>query len=445
MKTKIFHKLSIPQYLCIGFALVILTGGLLLSLPISSRSGEWTPFIDALFTATSATCVTGQIIYNTAAHWNLFGQIVIITLIEIGGLGVMTLLVLLTLFLGKKLQLRDRLKIHDALNLKESIDASTIVKYILKFALTVQVLGALILSTQLIPQFGLLKGMYFSLFHAISAFCNAGFDVFGDSVISYQNNPIILLTIAFLIIFGGLGFIVWRDLLNYRKNKRLMLQTKLTLIMTTLLLVGGTLYFMMSEANRSTFMHLSPLHYVFNTFFMSATARTAGYVNIDYATLSLASLFMTCILMFIGGAPGSTAGGLKVTTLATLVLYVKASIKNEDTTFAKRSISPMIIKKAATLFIISVSMIIGVSLILLITETIPPNHGIEYIFVEVFSCFATVGLTMGLTPHLTLIGKVLLIGLMFMGRVGLLTVILSFSNRNKRDDIHYPEGHILIG
>lgn len=438
-------NLSVPQYLSFGFLAVILTGATLLSLPIASRSGEWTPFIDTLFTATSATCVTGQVIYNTAAHWSLFGQLVIITLIEIGGLGIMTLIVLLFLFLGKKLNLKDRLLIHDALNLKESNDAIVIVKYVLKFALTVQLLGALVLSTQLIPQYGFVKGTYFSLFHAISAFCNAGFDLFGDSLISYTNNPVIILTIAFLIIFGGLGFIVWRDLLTYRQNKKLLIHTKLTVILTVSLLVGSTILFFIAEKGRGTFDDLGLFQQIVNSFFLAATPRTAGYANVDYATLSLASLLLTCMLMFIGGAPGSTAGGIKVTTVATLFLYLRGSLTGKLPTFGKRSISKDTVLKSFTLLMISIFLVGTVTIILTFTETIPDGFGLEYILVEVFSCFGTVGLTMGLTPHLSLIGKILLSIMMFMGRVGLLTVIMSFASRRKKDGIRYPDGHIMIG
>ncbi len=438
-------KLSVLQYLSLGFLLVIYTGATLLSLPIASKSGEWTPFIDTLFTATSATCVTGQVIYNTAAHWSLFGQLVIITLIEIGGLGVMTLIVLLFLFLGKKLNLKDRLLIHDALNLDGDNDAIVIVKYVLKFALSVQLLGALILSTQLIPQYGMVKGTYFSLFHAISAFCNAGFDLFGDSLISYQTNPVIILTIAFLIIFGGLGFIVWRDVLTYRKNKKLLLHTKLTLVLTISLLLGSTMLFFFAERGRGTFDVLSlPLQLV-NSFFLAATPRTAGYANVDYAMLSMASLLLTCILMFIGGAPGSTAGGIKVTTIATLFLYLKAELKGEIPIVGKRSISKDTVMKAILLLLISVTLVCTVMIILTFTETIPEGFGLEYIMVEVFSCFGTVGLTMGLTPNLSFIGKILLSMMMFMGRVGLLTVIMSFASRSKKEGIRYPDGQILIG
>lgn len=445
MNKNFLKKLSVPQYLSFGFLSVILTGAILLSLPISSRSGEFTPFIDALFTATSATCVTGQVIYNTAEHWSHFGQIVIITMIEIGGLGVMTLLVLLTLFLGKKLQLKDRLKIHDALNLSEDNDAGEIVKYVIKFSLSVQLLGAAVLSTQLIPLYGMVKGIYFSLFHAVSAFCNAGFDLFGDSLMSFQHNPVIMLTVAFLIIFGGLGFIVWRDLFTYRKNKKLLLQTKLTLILTVTLLLGGTFLYLITEYGSNTFAHLNGVETLINSFFMSATARTAGYANVNYATLSIASLMLTCLLMFIGGAPGSTAGGFKVTSVATLLLYLKASLKSERVVFNKRSIPEDLIHKVFTLLLISITLILTVTFILTITEVIPKGFGIEYILVEVFSCFGTVGLTMGLTPNLSVVGKILLSIMMFMGRVGLLTVILSFTNKPKLDSIRYPDGHIMIG
>ena len=439
-----FEKLSVPQFLSAGFLSVILIGAILLMLPISSRSGQVTPFIDALFTAVSATCVTGQVIYNTAAHWSAFGQIVIISLIEIGGLGIMTIIVLLLLFLGKKLNLKERLLIHDSLNLSEDNDATVIVKYILKFALVTQALGALVLSTQLIPQFGLLKGVYYSIFHAISAFCNAGFDLFGDSLVSYTSNPVVMLTISFLIIFGGLGFIVWRDLLTYRKNKKLLLHTRVTLAMTLSLLVIGSVVFFLSERSNS-FGDL-PLHYqIMNSFFMAVTPRTAGFANVDYSQLVMGSLILTSMLMFIGGASGSTAGGIKVTTISTLFLYLKSQVKGERATINKRSIPNVAIRKSVTLLLISILLCALATLILSFTEVIPEGFGLEYIIVEVFSCFGTVGLTMGLTPNLSFIGKIILSLMMFMGRVGLLTVTMSFAQKNKPDTIVYPDGNIMIG
>lgn len=439
------RDLSVPQFLTLGFFLVISIGTLLLMLPISSQSGQVTPFVDALFTATSATCVTGQVIYNTAAYWSVFGQVVIITLIEIGGLGVMTLIVLLLLFLGKKLNLKDRLLIHDSLNLKESNDAIDVVRYILKFSLVVQGIGALILATQLVPQFGVSKGLYFSVFHAISAFCNAGFDLFGDSLMSYTQNSVVMLTISFLIIFGGLGFIVWRDIMTYHKNKKLLIHTKLTLMMTVFLLVVPTLFFFFGEQANGTFSDLSLPKQIINSFFLSTTARTAGYANVDYAMLSMTSIFLTCVLMFIGGAPGSTAGGFKVTTLFTLILSLKGFLKGDSPIIGKRSIPVDAVKKSLSLLLLSIALCTSVLFILTMTETIPDGFGIEYLMVEVFSCFGTVGLTMGLTPHLSIIGKFLLIMMMFMGRVGLLTVVMSFSNKKKKDGIRYPEGHIMIG
>lgn len=442
-----FKKLSIPQYIALGFAMTILMGGILLSLPIASRSGEWTPFLDALFTATSAVCVTGQVTLNTAAHWNYFGSTVIITLIEIGGLGFMSVIVMFFVFLGKKLSLKQRLILQDAINSEKLSDSQYLIRYIIKFSLTVQLIGAILLSIDFIPRFGIWKGIYFSLFHAISAFCNAGFDLFGNSLEGFTQNPLVILTIGGLIVFGGLGFIVWHDLLHYKKNKKLLMHTKLTLVTTLSILFASFLLFWLSESRNGTFADL-PLHLqLVNYLFMAITPRTAGYANVNYAMVSSMGIFVTIILMFIGASSGSTGGGVKVTTVATIFLYVKGKLHDEEPRFQNRKIPKDRVVKSVMIVFIGLMVVIGASLILLITETIPERYGIEYVLVEVFSCFGTVGLTMGLTPDLTAIGKIVLIIVMFAGRIGLLTFFLSFGGRSEPKEplIRYPEGNLLVG
>lgn len=446
MKRK-FKKLTIPQYIALGFALTIFVGATLLSLPISSQSGHATNFLDALFTATSAVCVTGQVTLNTAEHWNYFGKTVIITLIEIGGLGFMSIIVMFFVFIGKRLNLRQRLIVREAINTDSLSDAQFLIRYIIRFSLTIQAIGAALLAIDFISRFGLFKGIYFSVFHSISAFCNAGFDLFGDSLEGFTRNPLVILTIGGLIVVGGLGFIVWRDVLSYRRNRKLLMHTKITLITTLSILGVSFLLFWLSESRNGTFADL-PFHMqLINYLFMAITPRTAGYANVNYATVSSMGIFVTILLMFIGASAGSTGGGVKVTTVATIVLFVRAKLRDEQTHFKNRSISHEKVEKALLIVFAGIIMVLLASLILLITETIPERYGIEYVLVEVFSCFGTVGLTMGLTPNLTVIGKIVLIVLMFAGRIGLLTFFLSFGGRAEKKEplIRYPEGNVLIG
>ena len=443
IKTRL-KKMPIPRIMLLGFGIVIFTGGVLLSLPISSASGETTPFIDALFTATSAVAVTGQVIYNTAEHWNYFGKTVIITLIQIGGLGFMTVLVLLMFFVGKKLNIKQRRVVQDSLNIESVSEASKLVWYVVKFSLITEGIGALILSIDFIPRFGILKGIYFSIFHAVSAFCNAGFDLLGDSLYQYQENPIVMLTVAFLIIAGGLGFIVWRDLLTYKKNKKLLIHTKFVLITTIGLLVTSTVLFAISEFDHGTFAHLSTPYQWMNYFFLAVTPRTAGYVNIDYRVVSQFGVFLTIILMFIGGASGSTAGGVKITTISVLGLYMVNLLRGRETVFNHRTISTEKVRKSVQSILIGLFLVTVSTMILLLTETIPQGFGVEYILMEVFSCFGTVGITMGLTPNLTAIGKIVLMLLMYFGRTGLLTVFWSLNSNPKEENIRYPEADIMV-
>lgn len=445
--SKRLRKMSIPQQIAIGFLMCVLVGAVLLSLPISAQSGQPTNFLDALFTATSAVCVTGQTTLNTAEHWSYFGKTVIITLIEIGGLGVMSIIVMIFVFMGKRLSLKQRLLVQEAINTDSLKDAQFLVKYIIKLSLFIQFLGALILSIDFIPRFGILKGLYYSAFHSISAFCNAGFDLFGNSLESFTTNPLVMLTISFLIIFGGLGFIVWRDLISYKKNKELLMHTKITLITTGSILAISFILFAISEGRHGTFADLSFPARMMNYFFLAVTPRTAGYANINYAHMSLMGIALTLILMFIGASSGSTGGGIKVTTFATILLYVRAKFKDEVVRFGNRAIPKQKVNKSILIFLVGIVMIVSASFILLITETIPQGYGIEYVMVEVFSCFGTVGLTMGLTPNLTIVGKIVLIILMFAGRIGLLTFFISFGAhpQERKPLISYPEENILIG
>ncbi|GCF92219.1 K+ transporter Trk [Enterococcus florum] len=444
-------KLNPLQTIAFGFMAIILLGGLLLSLPVSSRSGEATSFIDAVFTATSATCVTGLTTLTTSEHWSGFGQLIIMILIEVGGLGFMVMPILFFTVFRKKVGLRTRILLQEALNMEAMSGVMKLMLHILRLAAFIQVAGAGLLAIDFVPAYGLKRGLWYAVFHSVSAFCNAGFDLFGDSLVGFQSNPYVLLVISGLIIAGGVGFFVWYDLIEFPKRKQLTLHSKIALSMTVFLLVGGTLFFYFSEHNASELVaNSTPFERFANTIFMAVTPRTAGYFSINYLHMSQAGIFMTIILMFIGGTSGSTAGGLKTTTLAVLVIQTVSMLKGrERAEISGRTIRPAIVFKALTLFFITLSLCITAIIILSMTEVIPETSGIEFIAFEVVSAFATVGLTMGLTPELTLFGKVIIILLMYVGRVGILTVGFSLTMRGakakERGQYKYPEESIYIG
>ncbi|MGL4774585.1 MAG: TrkH family potassium uptake protein [Clostridium sp.] len=439
-------RLSTVQILSIGFAITILVGALLLMLPISSASGEVTNFVDAIFTSTSAVCVTGLVTLDTGTHWSIFGQTIIILLIEIGGLGFMSLGTFIAVLLGRKITLRDRLLMQEAMNTFSIQGLVKMVKYVLAFTLAIQLCGALLLSTQLVPEFGIVRGILYSLFHSASAFCNAGFDLFGNfsSLTNYTGNPVIIITIAFIIIIGGLGFAVWLEVYNYKQTKKFSLHSKIVLLITGVLIVGGTILMLVFEwSNPKT---LGPMDFddkMVNGFFASVTPRTAGFNSISTGDMTMAGKFLTIIFMFIGGSPGSTAGGLKTATFGIVCLTVWSVIRGrEDTEAFGRRIGKELVYKAFSLLFIGVTLVITMTMILSITE---PGHQFMDLLYEVTSAFGTVGLTTGVTPTLSPIGKFVIIITMYLGRVGPLTVALAFANAKKKRAYKYPEGKILIG
>lgn len=439
-------KLNPVQILALGFALVIFTGAVLLTLPIASADGTSTNFIDSLFTSTSAVCVTGLVTVDTGTHWSYFGKTVIMFLIEIGGLGFMSFATLFALLLGKKITLRERLVLQEAMNTFNIQGLVKMAKYVLVFTFSVQIIGALLLSTQFIPDYGLGKGIYFSIFHAVSGFCNAGFDLIGNfsSLTSYAENPVIILTIASLIAIGGLGFSVWLEIYNYRGLKKLSLHARVAIIMTISLIVGGAILMFLFEFNNpGTMKNMSFKGKILSSIFASVTPRTAGFNSISTADMSMAGRFLTIILMFIGGSPGSTAGGIKTTTAAILLMTIVSIIKGrEDTEISKKKIPKDLVYKAFALSTLALTLVIGVTMILSITEV---GASFEYILYEVTSAFGTVGITLGLTTKLSFIGKILIILTMYCGRVGPMTVILALANKKSSSSIKYPEDKILVG
>ncbi|NLM34028.1 MAG: Trk family potassium uptake protein [Clostridiales bacterium] len=445
-------KLSPVQILSIGFATLILIGALLLSIPISSANGEATPFIDSLFTATSSVCVTGLVNLDTGSYWSYFGKTVIIILVQIGGIGFMSFATMLAILLGKKITLRDRLILQESMNTFNLQGIVKMERYILAFTFITEAIGAVILSTQFIPSYGLLKGIYYSVWHAISAFCNGGFDLFGTvdkpfiCLSGWRGNPIVILTFATLIVIGALGFLVWADLYNYKVSRKLSLHSKVVVTVTILLIFGGAFFTYILEYNNPlTLRGMSTVDKITNSLFASISHRTAGISTIGTADMMPATRLLTIILMFIGGSSGSTAGGIKITTVAIIIMTIVCTIRGkEETEIFKKRISKELVMKSFVIATLGFLLIIFSTVVLSITER---NLGlsIECLFFESTSALTTAGLSLGMTPYLSSIGKILIMLLMYTGRVGPLTVALSLGKSKKDNYVRYPEGKILIG
>ena len=448
----IVNKMEPTQIMVIGFAIVILIGAILLSMPISTQNGESIGFLDALFTSTSAVCVTGLIAVDTSTYWSFFGQLIIITLIQIGGLGFMTVTTLFSLIIKKRINLKERLLIQESLN---QIDLSGLVKltrYILLTTFFIEGTGALLLSTVFIPQFGILNGIWYSIFHAISAFCNAGFDLMGvvsgpfSSLTYYVNNFTITITISLLIILGGIGFPVILDVIRNKKLSKLTIHSKVVLFSTIVLIAFGMLFILLLEYNNpNTLGKLGFGGKILASLFQSITIRTAGFNTIDLAAMRESSIFVMIILMFIGASPASTGGGIKTTTIATLILTVKSFIlEKQDIEVCKRRISETTVKKSLGIFLIGITIVVMGTLIISITD---PDFSLLEVEFEVVSAIATVGLSIGGSPNLSVLGKIFIMLFMFMGRVGSLTIFMALASRGVKNNppIRYPEGKIIVG
>ena len=439
------------RIIVLSFAILILTGALLLTLPAASRDGRSISFLNALFTATSAACVTGLVVVDTYKHWTLFGQLVILSLIQVGGLGIVTLASFFSVLLGRKMSLKGMILTQESTNHFSFEGVLRLVKYIIIFTFGVELLGALLLSISFIPQFGA-KGIYLSFFHSISAFCNAGFDLMsiqgkGEfvSLTYYNNNPLVLYTIGALIVVGGLGFLVWKDLFDFPKNKSLFLHTKVVLVITAILIVSGAiLFFIFESSNPATMGQLNFFEKINAAVFQSVTPRTAGYNSLPINDMKDISKFTTVILMFIGAAPGSTAGGIKVTTFGIILFAIISQIKgSSETIIFKRKVASTIVIKSMAIAILSIAVVFIVTTVILAVER-KPFLDVLY---EATSAFGTVGLTTGITPSLHVTSKLLLILGMFLGRVGPVTfaIALSLKANNKDSAITYPEGKIVVG
>ncbi len=443
---------SPARAICLSFFVVIAVGTLLLMLPVSSQDGRFTLPLDALFTATSATCVTGLVVFDTATKWSLFGQLVILTLIQIGGLGLVTITTFFNLALGKRLGFRSIQRAQEAINVDGAMDINRMIRIVVKASLAAEGIGALLLLTVFVPKYGL-RGVFISVFLAISAFCNAGFDILGFesqyiSLTNYGSNPVVMLTITALIIVGGLGFVVWNDLLEYRKNRRLMLQSRVVLAITGILIVAGTAMFLLCEWNNPATLGPMPLEdKLWASYFQSVTTRTAGFNTIDIPNLNPITKTLSMALMFIGAAPGSTGGGIKVTTIAVVAMTVMSVIRGgDDTVVMRHKVPKSTVYRSLTILVLGGLLVIVAGSVMYFT--IPENSietGIDAMF-EAVSAFATVGISSGVTAVANVPSKLILILTMFTGRVGPISFVLSLaakgtSNRNQV----MPDGRIMVG
>lgn len=432
------------RVLVTGFAVLILIGTFLLMLPISSAARQPTDFLTALFTATSATCVTGLVVVDTGTYWSTFGHAIIISLIQVGGLGFMTMAVLFWLLMGRRVTFQERLIIQESLNVIDLSGLIRLAKNVLLLTLTIEFLVALVLAWRFIPSFGYSTGIWYSFFHAISGFNNAGFDLLGGfrSLTGYVEDPIINLAIGMDIILGGIGFTVMADLLQYRRRRKLSVHTKLALLITLGLLLFGMLVIFLLEYN-NTLQPLSWSGKIWASWFQSVVPRTAGFNSLDMTALRPATIFFIIILMFIGASPGSTGGGIKTTTFGLLGLSVLSLARGkEDTEIFGRRIPQEQVFKGLGIIILAISWVVLATLILDVVE----QADFLKILFEVVSALATVGLTAGLTPTLSDTGRVIIIVTMFLGRLGPLTVAYALAIRRKRKQhFRYPEERIIIG
>ncbi len=413
-------------------------------LPFASRNGEWTSPIDALFTSTSAACVTGLVVRDTYTSWTPFGQFIILVLIQIGGLGVATMGMLASLLRQKKIGLSQRMLMQESISSTRINGIVGITRFLIRTAIIIEVLGAILLAPTFIPEFGILKGIWYSIFHSISAFCNAGFDLMGfkghySSLTTYSNAPAVLLPISFLIIIGGLGFVTWQDIATHKNHiRKYHFQTKIILLMTFILLVGPAIYLYAFE-----YKNLHGSERILSAWFQSTTARTAGFNSTDLSDYNGITLLYYTILMVTGGAPGSTAGGMKVTTLfIILAILFDYFHGTKNIAIFHRSVSQSVINQAVIVFILYISMLVFGGTLISGIEGISLKAAIF----EVGSAIGTVGLSLGVTPTLSTISKLIIALFMFVGRVGGVTLIYSIiSTKQNPHQGKYPEEDVAVG
>ncbi|MBQ3163801.1 MAG: Trk family potassium uptake protein [Lachnospiraceae bacterium] len=446
-KEKVKKKQSTTRSIALGFALIIFVGALLLTLPIATRTGE-VDFIESLFTATSATCVTGLVVADTYQNWSIFGQIVIITMIQLGGLGFMTVGVYISVLLKKKIGLQERESIHESVNTMETAGVVRLVKKIVQGTFIIEGIGAILLATRFIPRFGVRRGIYYSFFHSISAFCNAGFDLMGiegeySSLVAFEDDIIVNVVVMLLILIGGIGFIVWDDIQRNKWHfKKYLLHSKIVIVTTVIITIVTTILFFVFEYN-NTLRDMTLLEKMLGAAFSSVTPRTAGFNTVDTAALSEAGKLLSMVLMFIGGSPGSTAGGAKTTTIVVLVCYAIAMVRShEDINLFGRRLTADVVKKANAVVMINLVLSLIVAMIIMAMQ--PLLSGTDVMF-EVLSAINTVGMTTGITRELNVIARILIMILMYCGRLGSLSFALVFAQKNTTDSVRQPQEKIIVG
>ena len=448
-KRKKHLKLMPTQIIAITFAMIILLGAVLLTLPAASRDGISCGFRPALFTATSATCVTGLVMYDTWTQWSAFGQIVIISLIEVGGLGFMSAASLFVFLFRRKVGLKQRMLMAQALSMDEMSGVVKLQKWVLLGSLSIQLLGAAVLLLRFWPEYGFRRALIWGIFHSISAFCNAGFDIFGSvapgaSVITFNNDPVVLITLMALVVLGGLGFFVWEELARLRSLKKCSVYTKLVLVTSSVLILGGAAVILLLEWNNPGTLGDMPWgQKILNAFFQSVTLRTAGFAGVDQALLTDAGKAVSTVLMLIGGSSGSTAGGLKTVTFVVLLLFLWARARGRSTVQVfHRTVPREKVMDAMT--IAGIMIVLAVFGAMFISATSPVSFT-DSLF-EAVSALATVGLTAGVTASLSIPAQFLIILFMYFGRVGVLTISLGFLMGDKAEErFRYAQTNLLIG
>lgn len=431
-----------PRVLVIGFLTAILVGTVMLSTPwaVKEGTGDW---LTALFTATSAVCVTGLVVVDTGTHWSAFGQLIILLLIQIGGLGVMSFATFFALLLGKRIQLRQRLVMQQALNQPSVEGIVNLFRYLLVFSFIVEMMAAIILALHWAPAMGMPKALWFGIFHSVSAFNNAGFDIFGNfrSLTGFTTDFVTNFVISTLFVVGGLGFVVIYEIYNYKRSRKLSLHSRLVLITTMVLICFGTVLILVSEYNHAL-CGLTPAGKFTAAYFQAVTPRTAGFNTLDLNSLLLSTQLLIMFLMFIGGSPGSTAGGIKTTTFTLLFLAIYSILRGKrDTEIFRRRIAHQEVFRALAIALLAVILIFLVTFLLSFTHE---GSFIKILF-EVVSAISTVGLSLGLTAELNDVGRILIIITMFLGRLGPLTIGYALAYKQRQPEVRYPEGKIMIG
>lgn len=446
-KRPLKKQISQTQFIAYGFFAIIMMGSLFLMLPIASRDGQSEPFLNCLFTATSASCVTGLVVADTWTQWSLFGQIVILILIQLGGLGFISVGICLSIILRRKIGLKARGLMQESVNTLQIGGVVKLAKKIMVGTVVFEGAGAVLLACRFIPQFGLEKGIWYGIFHSVSAFCNAGFDLLGhtgeyNSLCGYTGDWLVIGTISFLIITGGIGFIVWDDLSRKKFHFRhYMLHTKIVLVTTGLLLGISTLLFYVMERN-NILVGMDGSETFLACFFSAVTPRTAGFNSVDTAALTDGSKFLSAILMFIGGSPGSTAGGIKTSTLAVLLLYVVSNIRQTyGVEIFGRRLEDGSIRQSACILTINLSLMLCATIAIMAAQNLPMSD----VFFETCSAIGTSGMSTGVTRSLNSFSRIIVILLMYCGRIGSLSFALAFTRSCRKPHVQLPSEQITIG